>query len=364
VKAIEERPMINGSVSQCIVVENDFSDECVEGFGESRNIDNISDDELVKIISDSGIVGMGGAGFPTGVKLSPKSKESIDYLVINGAECEPYLTSDYRLMVEKCNDILNGISVALRLFKNASAIVAIEDNKPQAIKIFNQESTKYDKISVMPLKTRYPQGGERRLIASVTGRKINSHMLPADAGVVVLNIATVNAIYEAVCKNMPLVHRVVTLTGDGVNKAGNYDVLLGTPVDFMVEQAGGIKENVAKIISGGPMMGMAIPVLDYPVTKTFSSVLALTKDDVELMKTTACIRCGRCVNACPENLVPQLMATATKEENYEKFETLNGMECIECGCCTYVCPAKRPLTQSFKIAKAEVRALKRKEGGK
>ena len=210
----------------------------------------------------------------------------------------------------------------------------------------------------MKLKTRYPQGGERRLIASVTGRKINSHLLPADAGVVVLNIATAYAIYEAVCCNIPLIHRVVTITGDGVNAPCNADVLIGTPVSFLMEKCGGLKENAVKLISGGPMMGMALPSLDYPVTKTFSSVLALTSDDVEKMKTTACIRCGRCVNACPENLVPQLMAHAANAEDYERFETLSGMECIECGCCTYVCPAKRPLTQTFKLAKAKVRATK------
>lgn len=358
VKAIEQRPAVNGSVCDCIVVENDFLDECEQGFGEVRNPNDIPNAELAKIISESGIVGMGGAGFPTGVKLSPKNADDIDYLIINGAECEPYLTSDYRLMLERTGNILMGVSVALRLFKKARAVVAIEDNKPEAIKAFEAQYAGLDNISVMKLKTRYPQGGERRLIASVTGRKINSHLLPADAGVVVLNIATAYAIYEAVCCNIPLIHRVVTITGDGVNAPCNADVLIGTPVSFLMEKCGGLKENAVKLISGGPMMGMALPSLDYPVTKTFSSVLALTSDDVEKMKTTACIRCGRCVNACPENLVPQLMAHAANAEDYERFETLSGMECIECGCCTYVCPAKRPLTQTFKLAKAKVRATK------
>ncbi len=358
VKAIEQRAAVNGSVCDCIVVENDFLDECAEGFAQVRNPNDIPSGELAKIISESGIVGMGGAGFPTGVKLSPKNADDIDYLIINGAECEPYLTSDYRLMLERTGNILMGVSVALRLFKKARAVVAVEDNKPEAIKAFEAQCAGLDNISVMKLKTRYPQGGERRLIASVTGRKINSHLLPADAGVVVLNIATAYAIYEAVCCNMPLIHRVVTITGDGVNAPCNADVLIGTPVSFLMERCGGLKENAVKLISGGPMMGMALPSLDYPVTKTFSSVLALTSDDVEKMKTTACIRCGRCVNACPENLVPQLMAHAANAEDYERFEMLNGMECIECGCCTYVCPAKRPLTQTFKLAKAKVRATK------
>ncbi|MFR6066266.1 MAG: electron transport complex subunit RsxC [Eubacterium sp.] len=358
VKAIEQRPTITGGVSDCIVVENDFENECVEGFGEARNPNEIPDGELAAFISENGIVGMGGAGFPTGVKLAPKNAENIDYLIINGAECEPYLTSDYRLMLEETGNIIMGVSIALRLFKNAKAVIAIEDNKPDAIKAFEQQCKNTDKISVMPLKTKYPQGGERRLIASVTGRKINSHMLPADAGVVVLNTATAYAIFEAVCENKPLIHRVVTITGDGANKPCNADVLLGTPASFVVEKCGGLKENTEKIISGGPMMGFALSGLDFPVTKTFSSVLALTKDDVEQMKTTACIHCGKCVGVCPENLVPQLMAASVKGEDFERFEKLGGMECIECGCCTYVCPAKRPLTQSFKLAKAQVRASK------
>lgn len=358
VKAVENRAMISGSEALCVVVENDFLDECVPGFGEVRNPNDISNEELVKIISDYGIVGMGGAGFPTGVKLSPKNKDSIDYVIINGAECEPYLTSDYRLMVERAGNILMGVSIVLRLFSGAKAVIAVEDNKPEAISILKDQCRDLENISVMSLATRYPQGGERRLIASVTGRKINSHVLPADAGVIVLNIATVYAVYEAVCCNMPLIHRIVTITGNGVNTPCNADVPIGVSLSHVMQNCGGLKEEAVKLISGGPMMGMAMSGLDFPVTKTSSSILALTEDDVEKMKTTACIRCGRCVNACPENLVPQLMAAAANADDYERFETLSGMECIECGCCTYVCPAKRPLTQTFKLAKAAVRATK------
>ena len=300
---------------------------------------------------------MGGAGFPTGVKLSPKN-QNIDYIIINGSECEPYLTSDYRLMVERSKDIIEGISIVLKLFEKAEAIIGIEDNKPKAIDALSFECNGNNRINVMPLSTRYPQGGERRLISSVTGRQINSHILPADAGVIVLNIATIIAIYEAVKMNMPLVHRVVTLTGDGVNEPGNMDVPLGISHKYLADECGGIKDSTVKIISGGPMMGMAMNSLDYPVIKTSSSILAITHDDVEKMETSACIRCGRCVSACPETLVPQLMAQAVINKNYEQFEKLYGMECIECGCCTYVCPAKRPLTQTFKLAKIKVRESK------
>lgn len=358
VKAIESRPAINGSNVQCVIVENDFLDECADGVGVSRNADDFTNEEIIEIVKESGIVGLGGAGFPTGVKISPKNADNIDYLIINGSECEPYLTSDYRIMLERADEILKGISIALRLFKYATAVIGVEDNKPKAIEVLREKCKNYNNISVMSLKTRYPQGGERRLIASVTGRKINSHMLPADAGVVVLNTATCYAIYDAVCNSNPLMHRVMTITGDGANEPCNVDVPLGVSHAYVVEKCGGLKENTVKLISGGPMMGMAMPSLDFPVVKTSSSVLALTKDDVEKDEPSACIHCGRCVSACPENLVPQLMAASANAKDYARFETLSGMECIECGCCTYVCPAKRPLTQTFKLAKVQVRASK------
>ena len=360
VKAVEERLCANGRASKCVVVENDFEDECVAGFGEARDPNELSAKDIAAVIADCGIVGMGGAGFPTAVKLTPKNAENIDYLIINGAECEPYITSDYRLMVERAGNILTGVSIALRLFPSAKAVIAIEDNKPEAVKVFSEECKGLERISVASLKTRYPQGGERRLIASVTGRKINSHMLPADAGVVVLNVATAFAIFEAVCENKPLIHRIVTFTGKGMNTPCNADVPLGISAADAAEQCGGLSADTHKLISGGPMMGTAIGDLNVPITKTFSCLLALTRDDVEKMKTTACIRCGRCVGVCPQGLVPQLMAHAAKAEDYERFASLGGMECIECGCCTYVCPAKRPLTQTFKLAKAQVRAAKAK----
>lgn len=365
VKAVEQRMLVGGRSSLCVVVENDFQNETAEGFGVPNDVEKLDGKAITKIITDAGIVGLGGAGFPTGVKISPKNIDEIDYIIINGAECEPYLTSDYRLMLEKGEKIIDGIKAVLKIFKNAHAVIAVEDNKSKAIENFESLLKNDSKITVRSLKTRYPQGGERRLIASVTGRKINSHLLPADAGVVVLNIATVNAIYEAVYLGKPLVHRVVTVTGNGVNTPGNFDVPLGISAKYLAEQAGGIKDETVKIISGGPMMGFAMSSLDVPVTKTYSSILALTEDDVEKMKTTACIRCGRCVGACPENLVPQLMVAAANANDYERFEKLGGMECIECGCCTYVCPAKRQLTQSFKLAKSQIRAIKaQNKGGK
>ena len=266
-------------------------------------------------------------------------------------------------MIEKTENVIAGLSIALRLFPNAEGVIAIEDNKPDAISVMQEKTQKYPRISVQSLKTKYPQGAERRLIASVTGRKINSHLLPADAGVVVLNASTACSIYDAVFKNIPLVRRIITVTGDGVNAPCNLDVAIGDNVADIIEKCGGIKDNTKKLISGGPMMGKAVHSLDIPVTKTFSSVLALLNDDVENMKTSPCIRCGRCVNVCPETLVPQMLAQASKNNDFESFEKLGGMECIECGSCSYVCPAKRPLTQSFKLAKAAVKANKVKKEG-
>ena len=360
VKAVEKRIVANGSKVDCIVIENDNQDETVEGFGGSRNLEDLTDREIADIIVKAGIVGLGGAGFPTGVKLMPKNAQEIDTLIINGSECEPYLTADYRLMLERGAEIVKGIEAALRLLPNAKAVIGIENNKPDAIKAMEENTAGHDRISVCPLKTKYPQGGERQLIFAVTGRKINSKMLPAEKNVDVLNTATCYAIYEAVYKNMPLIHKIVTITGEGVNNPCNLDVPLGISHREILEIAGGAKENVVKFISGGPMMGMAMSSLDVPVVKTSSSILAFTEDDVAVLPESACIHCGKCMTVCPQQLVPQMLVKAVKSEDFEKFNALGGMECIEWGCCSYICPAKIPLTQRFKYGKVQVRKMNTK----
>ena len=360
VKAIEPRQVVNGAKVESIVIENDMLDEAIEGFGEGRDANSLSDEEILDIIKKSGIVGLGGAGFPTAVKLTPKNADEIDYLIVNGSECEPYLTSDYRLMLERGIEIVEGIKCVLRLFPKAKAVIGIEDNKPEAIKVMNELTASYEKIGVMPLKTKYPQGGERQLIYAVTGRKVNSKMLPADVKCIVMNTASCYAVYEAVCKNMPLIHKVMTLTGDGINTPCNVDVPLGISHQKVLDECGGASEEVCKFISGGPMMGMAMSTLDVPVVKTSSSILAFTKDDVAQIHQSNCIHCGRCVKACPQLLVPQQLGKAVKAESNERFEKLSGMECIECGCCTFVCPAKIPLTQMFKLGKARLREQAKK----
>ncbi len=360
VKAIENRPVVNGNNDECIIIENDRENETVSDFGKDRSLDSLSAEDIVDIIKKAGIVGLGGAGFPTGVKVSPKNANHIDTVIINGSECEPYLTSDYRLMLERNEEIIKGIKAVLKALPNAKAVIGIENNKPEAIKALDEKTSGEDKISVCPLKTKYPQGGERQLIYAITGRKINSKMLPADKGCIVLNTASCYAIYEAVYKNMPLIHKVMTITGEAVQSPCNVDVPLGVSHSYVLEKCGGAKDDVVKFISGGPMMGMAMSSLDVPVVKTSSSILAFSKDDVAALPQSACIHCGRCVKACPQILVPQMMAKAVRGQNMDRFDELGGMECIECGCCTYVCPAKIPLTQMFKLGKAELRSMRSK----
>lgn len=357
VKAIEKRTVTDGEKVLSIVIENDNEYKTVESFGQDRNADDLSAEEIIGIIKDAGIVGLGGAGFPTGVKLSPKNPKDIDTLIINGAECEPYLTSDYRLMLEKSDEIVKGANAILKLFPSAKAVIAIENNKPDAVKLLEEKTAGIDKITVESLRTKYPQGGERQLIYAITGRKINSNMLPADIGCIVVNASSCYAVYEAVYKNMPLIHKIMTVTGEGVNAPCNLDVPIGMSHADLLEAAGGAKEDVVKFISGGPMMGMAMGSLDVPVVKTSSSILAFTQDDVAALPQSACIHCGKCLSVCPQLLVPQMMAKAVKSENFAQFDKLGGMECIGCGCCSYICPAKIPLTQLFRLGKVKVREI-------
>ena len=357
VKAVEPRMLLNGSKATCVIIENDEEYKGIEGLGEERDYTKLSKDEIRDIVKEAGVVGMGGAGFPTNVKLAPKEPDKIDYILVNGAECEPYLTSDYRQMLEYTDQIVGGLKVMLKLFDNAKGVICIEDNKPDAIAKMQEAVKNEDRMEVLPLKTKYPQGGERTLIYAATGRKIYSAKLPADAGCIVDNVSTVIAIYRAVCRQTPLIQGVLTLTGDAFNTPVNVEVRLGCNH----AEGDGFKTEPVKIISGGPMMGFAFFDLNVPVTKTSSSILALTKDEVAEYEPTPCIRCGRCVEACPGNLMPQMMAQAAMHNDYDTFVKLNGMECYECGSCTFVCPAKRPLTQTFKQARQYVAAQRRKK---
>lgn len=360
VKGIEPRLTATGGTCDAIIVENDGLYESV-AFEPTEHPEQLSKEEIRKKIQEAGVVGMGGAGFPTHVKLSPKEPEKIDYILVNGAECEPYLTSDYRRMLEEPEKVIGGLKVILQLFDHAKGCICIEDNKPDCIEKLSKMVENEPRIEVKAMKTKYPQGAERMLIYAVTGRSINSSMLPADAGCVVDNIDTVVAIYKAVVLGQPLMHRIVTVTGDAIADPSNFYVPVGTDFQELVEAAGGLKDHVEKIISGGPMMGFAMFDIHVPVTKTTSALLCLTKDEVCHSETTACINCGRCVSECPENLLPTKLATFAAHKDQEKFQKYNGMECCECGCCSYVCPAKRPLAQDIKSMRKIVLANRKKK---
>ena len=361
VKGIEKRLNATGSMVDCIVIENDQQYQETE-FQEAR-LEDLTKEEILNRIKEGGVVGMGGAGFPTHVKLAAKDPSKIEYILVNGAECEPYITSDYRRMIEEPEKVVKGLQVILTLFDSAKGYICIEDNKPDCIAKMKELVKDIDRIEVKEMMTKYPQGGERTLIYAATGREINSTMLPADVGCVVDNVETVISVYKAVILGRPVNSRVVTVTGDGIKEPKNLLVLAGTDMSELVDAAGGLKAKIAKAISGGPMMGFALYDLHVPCTKTTSAFLFLEHDAVSEAQEiqTACINCGRCVSVCPGHVLPARLAKLAERGDMAGFEALDGMECCECGCCSYICPAKRPLTQSIKSMRKMVLASRRKK---
>ncbi|MBQ6672418.1 MAG: electron transport complex subunit RsxC [Spirochaetales bacterium] len=374
VKGIEKRRTLSGSSADCIVIENDGLYTPVEGMGVQEDISAIPNEEVVARVKRAGIVGLGGAGFPTHVKLAPRDPSAIRYIIANGAECEPYITCNDQLMRTQADGILEGLEIILRLFPNAEGVVAIEDNKTEAVAAMKEAAARKQnpKIRILPLRTKYPQGGERSLIQVIAGVDFPVSKLPADVGCIVNNVGTIYAIWRAVAFNEPLFTHVLTITGDAVNNPGNFIVHNGTKVSELVEACGGIREGVTlkNVLAGGPMMGIAMSSLEVPVVKTTNAITLLSEDAVEKAEAqlTNCLHCGRCTTVCPQGLLPQLMADAVHVGDLERYEKkLYGLECIACGSCTYVCPAKRPLTQVFKQTKAEILAQKRAKqagGGK
>ena len=360
VKAIEPRVNPTGSKVNSIIIANDGQYEVVE-YPQPKPLSELKKEEILNIIGEAGVVGMGGAGFPTRVKLSPKEPDKIDYIIANCAECEPYITADYRRMLENPELLVEGMRVILKLFDNAKGLFAIEDNKPDCIAKLKELTKDEPRMEVREMMTKYPQGAERQLIYAVTGREINSTMLPADAGCVVDNVETIISIYNAVVKGIPSMERVVTVTGDGVVNPGNYKVLFGTNQNELIEAAGGLKEGCEKVISGGPMMGFAMYTTDTPITKTSSSILCMSKDEVSACEPTACINCGRCVDACPSRIIPSRLADFAERHDEEAFLKFNGLECVECGSCSYVCPAKRQLKQAIGSMRKTALANKKKK---
>jgi len=363
VGAIQNWPHPIVGICRAVVIENDSKD--TQPAMRNRlpeEIERLTPDEIRRIVQEAGIVGMGGAGFPTHIKLTPP--KPVDTFILNGAECEPYSTGDYRLMIEKTKDILRGVELIVRCLGIKRVFIAIEDDKPEAIFAFESlislnklksKTKNRTPIELVTLKSQYPQGGEKQLIKNILEKEVPSGKLPFDVGVLVNNVATVLAIYEAVYKNKSLYERVVTLTGDCLVNSKNLNVRIGTPIKYLIEFCKPLERNPVKMIIGGPMMGIAQYAETVPIIKTSTAVILLSSRLVEEYTEDSCIRCGECVRNCPAGLQPCLISLAVERNNWELAKIYSPLDCIECGLCAYLCPAKRNLVQSIKIAKGEVK---------
>ncbi len=360
VKAIEKRPVPNGAEVESIIIENDYNDTKDETV-KPIDIEKTLPDDIPGIVREAGIVGMGGAAFPTHVKLMPPQGTKIDTVIVNGAECEPYLTSDHRVLLETPDEVLTGLEIILKRFGIKNGHIAIEENKPDAIAVMKNKC-KTNGITVDVLKKKYPQGGEKQLIYAVTKRIVPIGKLPSDVGVVVVNVDTCTAIARKFLYGTPLMRRIVTVAGGAAPKAGNFNVRIGTPIEYIIEELGGFSATPAKVIIGGPMMGIAQFRFNVPVIKNVSAVLFFTEEEAKLPEENPCIRCGRCVMHCPMHLMPLYLHEYAKKNDMEKCEKYNVTACIECGCCSYECPSKRHLVQNIRIAKQKVMAIQKSRG--
>lgn len=349
----------SGYKKQCIVIRTDQKNE--SNFEEieyplQKEI-TMSREDILKRVLDHGIVGLGGATFPSHVKLNVKEDSKIDCLIINGVECEPYLTADHRLMLEKSEEIIVGIQILMHALQIDKAVIGIENNKKDAIKVLKKACLNDSRIKVAALKVKYPQGSEKQLIKSILKREVPKGGLPMDVGVIVHNVGTIYAMYQAVQYDQPLIERVVTITGKKVEDASNFWVKIGTPIKDLVSEAGGIPEGTRKIVNGGPMMGKAIKNTDVPVTKGTSGILIISEDEASRQESKNCIRCSNCVFVCPMGLEPHLLMTLSEKGLYERAATEDIMTCIECGSCSYVCPSHRPLLDFIRFGKNIVKKL-------
>lgn len=355
VVAIGEFPNAMGRMVNSVVIENDLKEEWT-ALKDNPDYMNLSPDELKEKIKAAGIVGLGGAAFPTSVKLSPPKEKPIDVVIINGAECEPYLTADYRLMIEKPKEIIEGLKILMKVLGVKKGYVGIENNKPDAVAAMKEAAKGESAIEVMALEVKYPQGAEKMLIKAVAGREVPPRGLPMDVGAVVQNVGTALSIYEAARYGKPLVERVVTVTGEGIKEPKNMMVRIGTKISDLIEECGGFVGEAAKVVAGGPMMGFALSSLDIPVTKGTSGILVIPEEGVVHAEDFGpCIRCSRCIDVCAMGLMPSMLSVLAETGHYEEAKEYNLFDCFECGSCAFVCPSKRPIVQLIRLAKSMVK---------
>lgn len=370
VKKIEKRRNPQGLWQDCVIIEKDpeweqtapalssLQDDKTQPVRTKKEIHELSQKEIVDIVARAGIVGLGGATFPTAVKLSPPPGKKIDTVIINGAECEPYLTCDDRLMRERPAEIVAGARLLMRAVGAERVIIGIEDNKPEAFTAMKEAAFQFNEITVEKLRKKYPQGSEKQLIYAVTRRTVPAGALPAEAGALVDNVATAFAVYDAVYNGKPLTTRVLTVTGKDFTKPGNYLAAIGTPIETLLETAGGLPESTGKLIAGGPMMGKAVSHTDAPMVKGLGGLLAMPENESNRREPEPCIRCARCVSVCPMGLEPYLLAVLSEHAAWEETKQHGVLNCLECGCCSYTCPASRPLLDYIRLAKQESRKKK------
>lgn len=360
VKEIMDMPIPTGLTVKCVVIESDGKNELHESVRPKGKLEDLSSEEIIEIIREAGITGMGGASFPTHVKLSPPSDKKIDTVLINGAECEPYLTADHRVMAEEAEKVIFGLKAIMKALGVDRGVIGVEKNKPDAIKALKEASQGEENISIATLKVKYPQGDEKRLINAILGRVVPSGGLPMDVGAVVSNASTTRAIAEAILEGKPLIERVTTVTGNGIKNPKNLLVKIGTPFKDLIEECGGFTEDSpGKIIAGGPMMGISQFSIDVPIIKGSGGILVLSKEEAKPEPIQPCIRCGKCLEVCPVKLQPLYISSYTLKKNFDKAEEYNALDCVECGACSYICPAKRPLVESIRLAKREILAKRK-----
>ena len=359
VKDIRPHLTVTGNIVNSIIIENDGEYTPQADVDAGHDYEALSRDEILSIIREAGIVGLGGAGFPTHVKLSPPPDKKIDAIIVNGCECEPYLTTDNRVMIEESDRVIIGLQIIMKVVPGARGIIAVEDNKPEAIASLMESSRGVPGIEVAIVKTKYPQGAEKQLVYALMKREVPSGGLPLDVGCIVNNVDTVIAIHRAVLRGRPLMRKIITLTGGAIINPGNYKARIGTKLSDLVELTGGFRFLPTKVVVGGPMMGTAIYDIDVPVVKTTGGVLFLSREEAYIPPENNCIRCGQCVEKCPMNLIPTELNADILNEDGAKFVKHNGLDCIECGSCSYICPAKRRLAQAIRtIRRVELAKLK------